>query len=232
MLTRGLPRIVALSLGWLTLSAVPTGCVYVENRAQDLRDVLGVGVGFGLGGSLRATQYVQAGASGGYLIFHSVGRDCPNPVGLVGEIGFAPFVHYRGAQRSRLTVLGKTLIQAQDPENWNLWYNPYLWSFVPDRMLFQKDYDRHFWDLGAAIYLGLGLEIDVNPNPVEWLDMILGIFCIDISGDDKPWSRARGQAALPVEEPSTEPPMEPAPAPEATDVEASSEATPAPPASS
>jgi hypothetical protein len=152
------------------------------NRAADFADIWGLGTGFGLGGNVRATQYVQFGAMGNYEIARALGRRAWSPVGYTVEVGLAPIYWFRSVEESRAMILARTLLDANVDANWTRWYDPNLWTFTPGVERYQRNFDRRLFDFGFSAYLGLGIDFDFNP--VELVDFILGIFTIDFPGDD------------------------------------------------
>ena len=148
-MVRGLRSRLAvwLLIGCTTVFA--NGCAYMENRGADFADQFSIGFGFGLGGNIRATNYLQAGYSGTVISFRALGRNVLPLIGPSGEAGIfgAPIFHYRTMSssefhsESRLTMIGCTLVNPTD-DTWHRWGDWTTWSVLPDRQEFEDRYDR------------------------------------------------------------------------------------------
>jgi hypothetical protein len=186
MVAMGLPRWRALIL----LALLPlAGCAhYWRDRARDFADPVGLRfIGSGLGASVRATHFVQAGLLGVFSVEgHNpgiMGRKCRlgAPPYQAFEAGLAPLAYLRRADgEARAIVLGRSFLAGgagteESPA-------PGRWTFLPGRKLYSGGYDRRLFDFGAGVYLFLGL--DLSFNPAELLDLILGFTGLDLLGDD------------------------------------------------
>lgn len=60
-----------------------------------------------------------------------------------------------------------------------------LWIWRPDAMREHRYEQIHVFDIGGEI--ALGIYIDVGYSPGELLDFLLGLFTLDIAGDDGRW---------------------------------------------
>jgi hypothetical protein len=165
-----------------------TGCTYGMNRLRDAADVVSIGLGSGLGVSARVTHYVEAGAEITGSGFRTVGRTVYAPVGVAGSFGLAPLWHFRQIESSgtvetgRLMVLGKSLLEATDGENWSRWYDGDIWIWGPSRAAYIQGFDRRLFDIGASLYLGLGIDLDFSL--IEFCDFLAGVAGLDFAGDD------------------------------------------------
>ena len=175
----------------LFIFGIGNGCTYAKNRGLDFVDIWSTGAGVGLGGSLRGTNYFKGGYAATYTGVRTLGRNVLPVVGITGEAGIvgAPFFHYRTVtlqnnnSQSRLVMLGRTLLEPGDEKNWYRWADPTIWHFLPKRKTFEENFDRRFWDIGASLYLGLGVDFDFNI--FEFADFWAGVFGYDICRDDK-----------------------------------------------
>jgi len=194
-------RRVVVAAVLAALALLETGCAsYWKNRGYDLIDPFGFAWGVGLGASARATHFLQAGAGGFFQLetrpMGFCGRRGITRSGGDGEIGIAPFYYQRvhgsrGGSSKRGIVLGKTYlyidrINSKDEE---------FWTYFPGRKQFQENYDRRLFDFGVTAILLLGFE--VNFNPFEFLDLLLGFVGLDIAGDDL-WDQIDEPAELTV----------------------------------
>jgi len=185
-MVNGRPRWRFLALILLAFPFFPGCAHYWRDRARDFADPVGLRfVGSGLGASVRATHFVQAGLLG---VFSVEGH---NP-GIMGrkaglwappyrafEAGVAPVAYYRGADgEARAIVLGRSFLAGGGEGT----AAPGRWTFLPQRKIYSGGYDRRLFDFGVALYPFLGL--DLSFNPAELLDLILGFAGLDILGDD------------------------------------------------
>jgi len=53
-----------------------------------------------------------------------------------------------------------------------------------------------YWNLEIG-FMALGVGLEIGFNPAEFLDLVLGLFTIDLGGDDDPQGRARRSLWIP-----------------------------------
>ena len=173
----------------------------VYNRALDLTDPVSAGIGMGLGGSMRATNYVQGGALFTLAKNSFRGRQVQSPINFAPEFGLSPVFHVRSIDDpetgfdGRAVVAGKTLVDASE-KTWSGWADGDSWHWVPSRSDYAAHYDRHLYDVGLSVYALVGFDIAVNPieTPYELVDFAVGLVSlgfIDLAGDDHSWEGPR-----------------------------------------
>ena len=173
----------------------------VQNRLLDLTDPVSAGVGLGMGGSVRATSFVQGGALFTLAKNSFRGRQVQSPINFSPEIGLSPVFHLRSIDApetgfdGRAVVAGKTLVDASE-KTWSAWAEGESWSWIPARSDYAAHYDRHLYDVGFSVYALVGLDLAVNPieTPYELADFFIGLVSfgfIDLAGDDHSWEGPR-----------------------------------------
>ena len=168
-----------------------------KSRVLDLTDPVSVGIGLGLGGSVRATNYAQGGAMFTLVKNSFRGRQVHSPINFSPELGLSPVFHLRSIDDpetgfdGRAVVAGKTLVDASE-KTWSGWADGEQWHWVPARSDYAANYDRHLWDFGVSLYAIVGLDVAVNliETPYELADFAVGLVSlgfIDLAGDDYTW---------------------------------------------
>ena len=169
----------------------------VKNRVMDFADPVSVGIGMGMGASVRATNYVQGGALFTLAKNSCRGLDVQSPINFAPEFGISPLFHVRSIADpqtgfdGRAVVVGKTLVDANE-ESWSGWAEDERWQWIPSRSEYAAHYDRHLWDVGFSIYGVVGLDLAVNlvETPLELADFLVGMITLgfyDPAGDDHRW---------------------------------------------
>jgi hypothetical protein len=155
----------------------PTGCAnYWRARACDLADPFGLGLRLGMSvqGNARATQLVQTGIGWDMgAAWRWQGRDLYQAGGIGGEIGLAPLWHQRGmlAESSGKSISDNPkVVLGRVNGGW------------PDRKGFDANHDRRLYDFGVTLQAIVG--VDVEFNPLEFADLLLGWFGVDLLDDD------------------------------------------------
>jgi hypothetical protein len=187
---RLLPLVLALPLA---------GCGYLKNRAHDFGDLWRVNVetgALGLEADVKVGELAHVGVGqkgfsryGTTYLIEQESKDWAEihlPVSLFFAFGKEPFaLHY-------VYALGDT----RSTFVW--WWNPYV--SAQDRCFLllpplteQKSARRttlHAFDLEASAFvLVFGLEVGFSLG--EFVDFVLGLFAVDIAGDDTPEGRAK-----------------------------------------
>ncbi len=165
-----------------------TGCtsMYWKDRGKDLVDPFGFGFGSGgLGFNVRATHFVQVGF-GGELDFERrfrfLGRDVDWPGYTAFEAGVAPLGYIRAYEdggvdaTSRGVLFGRTFGRTGDDGSRE------LSVFAPARSDYFAGYDRRLFDIGVSVRVLIGGDVEFNP--FELVDFVLGFFGADIADDD------------------------------------------------
>ena len=169
----------------------------VKNRVMDLTDPVSVGIGMGMGASVRATNYAQGGALFTLAKNSFRGREVQSPINFAPELGISPLFHVRTINNpeagfdGRAVVVGKTLVDA-NKDSWSGWAEDERWQWIPSRSEYAAHYDRHFWDVGFSLYGVVGLDLAVNlvETPLELADFLAGMVTLgfyDPAGDDHSW---------------------------------------------
>ena len=169
----------------------------VKSRVLDLTDPVSAGIGMGLGGSVRATNYAQGGAMFTLVKNSFRGREVHSPINFSPELGLAPVFHLRSIDDpetgfdGRAVIVGKTLVDASE-NTWSGWADGEQWHWIPTRSDYAANYDRHLWDVGISLYAIVGLDIAVNliETPYELVDFVAGLASlgfVDLAGDDYTW---------------------------------------------
>lgn len=192
-----------------------SGCAsvgrYFADRGNDFLDIFGLNVSYGAGVlvNVRATQFAQVGLvafSGARFGFN--GRRCLSWYEESIEIGISPFYYGREVSTASMssnmpeihqvmrvyTLLGPIFALFETEES-DVTPQSEKGSFA---IIFREDgdksfdeaYDRRLFDIGFSVHcLLVGIEVFVNP--AEAIDFVLGLFTIDLSGDDG--GRTRGK---------------------------------------
>jgi len=170
------------------------GCLpfykYSVNRAEDFADIFGlnISVGAGLLVNIRATQFIQVGGVGfdGMRIGFNGRRGLAWGESSV-ELGIAP-LHY-----GRLVMIEPgssnmpdvSIIKNDKKEGvmrgQSLIYKIYRED--ADKS-FDEAYDRRLFDFGFSVHFFF-FGVEAFFNPLELIDFVLGLFCIDLMGDDR-----------------------------------------------
>ncbi len=169
----------------------------LKSRVMDLTDPVSVGIGMGMGASVRATNYAQGGMLFTLAKNSFRGRDVQSPVNFAPEMGIAPLFHVRSIADpetgfdGRAVVAGKTLVDANE-ESWSGWATNERWQWIPSRSEYAANYDRHLWDVGFSLYGIVGFDLAVNlvETPLELADFLAGLVTLgfyDPAGDDHRW---------------------------------------------
>jgi hypothetical protein len=171
-----------------------SGCVYFMDRGNDFVDMFGVRLtgnfGWGLEANVRATELFQTGI--GWSEKYAIGFNGRHygtykeqsytlpftPSDWVPWIYPTPIANARAVKRE--PILGN--FPAIDSSR-------HIWLGYPSDVAFTKDgeptkYDRRYDEIGFSVYaLIIGVEAEVRL--VEIFDFVLGIFTIDMMGDDQ-----------------------------------------------
>lgn len=169
----------------------------VKSRVLDLTDPVSVGIGMGIGASVRATNYAQGGALFTLAKNSFRGRHVQSPINFSPEFGISPLFHVRSIDDpeagfdGRAVIVGKTLVDANE-ESWSGWAEDERWQWFPSRSEYAAHYDRHLWDVGLSLYGIVGLDLAVNliETPFELADFFVGLVTlgfVDLGGDDHSW---------------------------------------------
>ena len=173
----------------------------LKSRVLDLADPVTMGVGMGMGASVRATNYAQGGMLFTLAKNSFRGRDVQSPINFAPEMGISPLFHVRSIADpetgfdGRAVVAGKTLVDANE-ESWSSWAVDERWQWFPSRSDYAANYDRHLWDIGVSVYGVVGLDVAINlvETPLELVDFLVGVVTIglyDPAGDDHRWEGPR-----------------------------------------
>ncbi len=182
------PLRVLVLLVLLTSSA---GCQssignYFANRGNDLRDIAGVAVsvGPGFGVAVRATAVLQVEAS--YYYSYKLGT-WRRGAGLWKHVekagGLSPIFWVRNVERE--SIFGD-LDDVDDGLIIAPWPDSHFSGFMSPRQWQEMSFsaEQGFWDIGASLHL-LVAGVHAYVNPAELLDFLLGVFGIDLMGDDE-----------------------------------------------
>ncbi len=203
MLRTFLRSVLIVCIGFLIV-----GCAeYCKARVLDFQDISGIRLsyGFGLRFNVRCTQYLQSGAGfmwpaphgfvlGGHK-YGYLGRNVGHFAESSLEFGVAPLWHWRfvsdendGRDYSgyRTFTLGRATMRhrgywCREMEIVKYADDEPFW--FPKRSVFDACYDRRLWDCGLSGHVGVvGVEVDFSV--LELADFLLGVFGVDILGDD------------------------------------------------
>ncbi len=155
-------------------SVVSKVALWPANRVLDALDVFSLSLGMGLGvrAELMATELCKGGIGSDTLA--GLVKDYDRQYGIGGRNGwYWSFITVQQEKLERLSFLGSV-------KGYNIEY-----IGVPD--VNDPIYDfysgsRDYWRIGGA--LGLLVEGELYLHPVEFADFIIGIFFIDLRGDD------------------------------------------------
>jgi hypothetical protein len=168
---------VAFILGASNLvkaEAMDTILLYIPNRIVDFADVVSGTLGFGpaFGVEAQATQWLALGGD--------VGPTAQMVKGINRQYGFtkqsgwnASFLMVSSGQRERTDSIGSV-------KDYYYYSAGVPW---PDKVPYDfYNGAKDFWAVGAQFKALIDVEIYLHP--VEIVDAVLGIFFIDIKGDD------------------------------------------------
>ena len=168
---------VALILGSSSIAkadATDKILLYIPNRIVDFADTfsLTLGVGAVIGAKAQATQYLAIGGK--------VGPSVQIVKGINRQYGFAK---NSGYDVSFLMISAEQVDRVESIGSVKDFYYYSTGVPVPEKV----PYDFHigskdFWAIGGKI--AALIEVEAYINPIEIADAILGLFFIDIKGDD------------------------------------------------
>jgi len=177
----GLPALALAACVWLCGCGDPISR-YVGRRAVDLADCFKASVGLGVPAYLRVKATDLAVVGAGFAIGYRVGwhgrygGGLIGPAGVITDYGMPLIINAEAAlpivaaPRYHVVTFGPCFTSRGYPEGKE---PPGPWSRLADRC----------W-LGLVATLGLSAQLEFNP--VEFVDFVVGFTTLDLLGDD-PW---------------------------------------------
>ena len=149
--------------------------LYVPNRVLDVLDVFSLDLGTGITAraDLRFTRALQVGGGIGYTA--SLVKDTNRQYGYAVQNGWSTFLPGFAAEDTERRP-ASLLVQ-------EYWVNTEGFPNPADPIYNIRDGARDYWEIGGTLGLGV-IEAKVALHPIDILDAFLGIFFIDIKGDD------------------------------------------------
>lgn len=148
--------------------------LYIPNRILDLLDIFSVTLGVGPVAEARLMFTRACDVGAGIGLSYKAAKDYARQYGLgTEEFWYWSFIFV--GEESYSMYQGTSLMKKYREDRLG----------VPDLRTRTYDFfdgNRDYWAIGGS--LGLGIDGNLYIHPVEWVDLALGFFLIDIRNDD------------------------------------------------
>ncbi len=178
----------------ITLASLLSGCAYLGSRARDLGDIVRLEGSIGVG--------LQANVNAGELAHLGIGSSRRSSAGWAYGMTTSerrvedhfPLSYVESLVHPQAVALhGLTMGEGSDAVTHRC---PVLASGALSSGSVRKP-DMQFWSLEIGVMI-VAVGAEIGFNPAELVDFILGVFTIDVAGDDAPEGRARRGLWIPA----------------------------------